>query len=120
MPLEGAYTIVNWLLKCTQCINDNIVGLMWRSVKDALHHQDKEAWKEVQKEAEEVSKEKAKKGRDHLQDSARRQHYREARDHDWEPSDSEKEVSRALSQVHIHSLASESSMALDTLEPKDG
>ncbi len=43
MPCEGAYAIVDWLLKCTQQADDNIVAPMQRSVKDALHHQDEEA-----------------------------------------------------------------------------
>ncbi len=64
--------------------------------------------------------EKPLKGRDYLQDSTRRQHYQEAWDHNSEPSDSKKEVAQALSQVHIHSSVSESSVAPDTLEPKDG
>ncbi len=34
MPLEGAYAIVNWLLKCTQWADNNIVSPMQRSVKD--------------------------------------------------------------------------------------
>ena len=58
--------------------------------------------------------------RDHLHDSIRRQHYWEDWDWDSEPSNSEKEAAQAMSQVHIHSSASESSVALDTLETKDG
>ncbi len=63
MPLEGAYTIVDWLLKCTQQVNDNIIMPMQRSMKDALHHQDEEAWKEVQAAAGGVDKEKSQKER---------------------------------------------------------
>ncbi len=81
MPLEGAYAIINWLLKCTQQADDN----MQRSVKDALHHQDEEVRKEVQKEGRGADKEKPQKERDCSQDSARRQHYREAWDQDSEP-----------------------------------
>ncbi len=88
-------------------------------MKDALHHQDEEVRKEVQKEEEGADKEKPQNERDHSQDSARRQHYQEAQDRDSEPSDSE-EAAQALSQVHINSSASESSVALDTSEPKDG
>ncbi len=66
-----------------------------------------------------VDKEKSQKARDCLHDSTRRQHYWEARDQDSEPSDSE-EAAWAMSQVHIHSSTSESSVALDTSEPKDG
>ena len=116
MPLEGAYAIINWLLKCTQQANDNIVMPMQRSMKDALHCQDKEA----QAVSGRVDKEKSQKERDHSYDSTRRQHYWEAWDQDSEPSDSEKEVAQAMSQVYIHSSTSESSMAPDTSEPKDG
>ena len=55
-----------------------------------------------------------------MHDSTRRQHYQEAQDWDSEPSNSEKEVAWAMSQVHIHSSASESSVALNTSEPEDG
>ncbi len=103
---------MDWLLKCTQQVDDNVIGLLHRSVKDVLCHQDKE----VQKAAE-AAKEAAEKARDHSQDSARRQCYQEAQDHDSEPSNSKKEASRALSQVHIHLSGSESSMAPDTSEP---
>ncbi len=92
MPLEGAYTIINWLLKCTQWADDNIIMPMQRSVKDALCCQDEEVRKEVQAASGGADKEKPQKGRDHLQDSARRQHYQEAQDQDSEPSDSEKDV----------------------------
>ncbi len=78
MPLEGAYAIINWLLKCTQWADDNIVAPMQRSVKDALHHQDEEARKEVQATSGGADKEKPPKERDCSQDSARRQHYWEA------------------------------------------
>ncbi len=89
---------------------------MQRSVKDALHCQDKEAKKEVQTASGGADSEKPPKGRDCLQDSI----YWEARDQDSEPSDSEKETAQALSQVHIHSSVLESSVAPDTSEPKDG
>ncbi len=118
MPLEGAYTIVNWLLKCTQWADDNIIAPMRRSVKDALCHQDEEARKEAQAASGGVDKEKPQKKRDHSQDSTRRQHYWEAWDQDSEPSDSKKEMAQAMSQVRIHSSALESSVALDTSEPK--
>ena len=36
MPLEGAYAIIDWLLKCTQHVNNNIVRPMHRLVKDTL------------------------------------------------------------------------------------
>ncbi len=36
MPLEGAYAIVDWLFKCTQWVDDNIIRPMRRSMKDAL------------------------------------------------------------------------------------
>ncbi len=91
MPLEGAYTIVDWLLKCTQHVDDNVIRLLHRSMKDVLCCQDEEA------QAMEVAKVAAEKVRDHSQDSARRQCYREAQDHDSEPSNSEKEASKALS-----------------------
>ncbi len=68
--------------------------------------------------AKEAVQAAAKKPRDHSQDSAWRQCYWEACDHDSEPSDSEKEASRALSQIYIHSSGSESSMALDTSETR--
>ncbi len=73
MPLEGAYAIIDWLLKCMQQVNDNIIRPMCRSMKDALHCQDEE----VQK-ATEAAKEATEKVRDCLHDSTRRQHYREA------------------------------------------
>ncbi len=98
IPLEGAYALVGWLLKCTQCVDGNIISPLHRSVKDALHHQDKE----VQKAAE-VAKAAAEKVSNCSQDSSRRQHYREAQDHDSEPSDSEKEVSKAL-ESGLHPL----------------
>ena len=97
MPLEGAYVISNWLLKCTQQADDNIIAPMQRSVKDALCCQDEEAWKEAQAALGRVDKEKSQKERDHSQDSAGRQHYWEARDWDSEPSDSEKEAAWAMS-----------------------
>ena len=93
---------------------------MQQSVKDALCFQDEEAWKEAQAMSGGVDKEKSLQARDHLHDSVRRQHYQEAWDWDSEPSDSKKEAAWAMSQVHIHSSASESSMALDTSETKDG
>ncbi len=64
-------------------------------------------------------KEKSPQVRDHLHDSVRRQHYWEAWDQDSKPSGSKKEVAWAMSQVHIHSSASESSVALDTSETED-
>ncbi len=96
-PLRGAYTIVDWLLKYTQWADDNIVMPMWRSMKDALCHQDEEAQKEAQATLGGVDMEKSQKARDHLHDSARRQHYWEARDQDSEPSDSKKEAAQAMS-----------------------
>ena len=48
MPHEGAYAIIDWLLKCMQWADDNIVAPMWQLVKDALCCQDKEAQKEAQ------------------------------------------------------------------------
>ncbi len=65
-------------------------------------------------------KEKPPHARDCSHDSARRQCYQEAQDQDSEPSDSEKEAAWVMSQVHIHSSTSESSVAPDTLETKDG
>ncbi len=51
MPVKGAYAIIDWLLKCTQQADDNIIAPMRRCVKDALCHQDKEARKEAQTES---------------------------------------------------------------------
>ena len=92
--------------------------MQW-SVKDALCHQDKEAWKEAQAVSWGVDKEESPQLRDCSHDSIRRQHYWEAHDQDSEPSDSE-EVAWAMSQVHIHSSASQSSVAPDTSEIEDG
>ncbi len=47
MPLEGTYGIIDWLLKCTQWADDNIIAPMQRSVKDALQCQDEEVRKEA-------------------------------------------------------------------------
>ncbi len=63
MPLEGAYAIINWLLKCTQQADDNIITPMWRSMKDALHCE--EARKEAQAAMGGVDQEKSQKARDH-------------------------------------------------------
>ena len=105
MPHEGAYAIIDWLLKCMQQADDNIVVPMRWSVKDALCCQDEEAWKEAQAASGGVDKEKSPQVRDCSHDSIRRQHYREA----WD-QDSENKVAWAMSQVHIHSSALESSM----------
>ncbi len=85
-------------------MDDEIVSLLRESVENALHRQDDEA-----KEA----KDAAEKTREYSQDSARRQWYREAQDHDSEPSNSEKEASKALSQVR-----SESSVAPTPQNPR--
>ncbi len=98
-PEEEAYVIMDWLLSCTAKVEDNLIMPLCASLQDALCKQDNKLQEAVQKV------------QDQSQDSKWRRRYQEARDHDSEQSNSDKEVAQAMSQVKIHSSSSESSVA---------